>query len=351
MIILGIETSCDETAISVVEARGGFKRPKFMVLSHVVSSQVKLHAPYGGVYPTLAKREHIKNLPIVLKRALKQAKLNLPKIDAIAVTRGPGLEPALWTGITFAKDLAKKYKKPLLGINHMEGHIASVLLNGGSTKHEIRNTKGFRFPALALLVSGGHTELVVIRDFMKYKIIGETRDDAAGEAFDKVARLLGLPYPGGPHLSKLARKGVRDRYPLPRPMINSKNYDFSFSGLKTAVLYFLRDNPGVNKADIASSFEQAVIDVLVSKTIRAVKEYGVKSVILAGGVANNTELRKQLGVAVKEFSPLSTFYFPLSTYTSDNASMIAVAGYFHALKNKFIKSPSKLKAEGNLKLK
>src|SRR3989344_4879889 len=351
MRILGIETSCDETAISVVEASGGFREPKFRVLSHVVSSQVKIHAPYGGVYPSLAKREHVKNLPIVLKRALKGANLGLEKIDVISVTRGPGLEPALWTGITFAKELAGKYNKPIVAVNHMEGHITSVLLDGSEDKNSNLKNQKLTFPTLALLVSGGHTELVLMRGFIKYKIIGETRDDAAGEAFDKVGRVLGLAYPGGPAISLLAKKGNREKYPLPRPMINSKNYDFSFSGLKTAVLYFLRDNPDAPKENVAASFEQAVIDVLVSKTIRAAKEYKVENIILAGGVANNTELRKQLGIAIRKSLPHSTFRFPLSMYTTDNASMIAAAGYFRALKKQFVKSRSTIKAEGNLKLK
>jgi len=366
MIILAIETSCDETAIAVLKISNG----KFEILSDIVASQIKIHAPWGGVVPNLAKREHERNLPIVLKKALKKAgfvnsnfQFSNSKIDLIAVTVGPGLEPALWTGINFAKDLAEKWKKPLVGINHMEGHIFSVLLN---SKNKII------FPALALLVSGGHTELVLISakggpaSGWKYKVIGQTRDDAAGEAFDKVAKMLGLPYPGGPEVAKLASKSDVDatstsdfKLKLPRPMINSKDYDFSFSGLKTAVLYLLKDlragkfgsriislgardkenqlsRPLV--AQICREFQQAVIDVLISKTIRAAKEYKTKTVILGGGVAANKELRKQLGNK-------TNLLIPEFKFTTDNAAMIAVAAYFHAkdkLKN--------LQANGNLEL-
>src|SRR3989338_8471740 len=229
MRILAIETSCDETAIAILEVRSG----KFEVRSNVVLSQIKTHKPFGGVVPNLAMREHRKNLPIILKRVLKEAKLPLgslaSKLDAIAVTYGPGLEPALWEGINFAKDLAKKWRVPLVGVNHLEGHIYASWLGGEPPK----------FPILALIVSGGHTELVLMKKHLNYKILGETRDDAAGEAFDKVARMLGLGYPGGPKIAKLAEKGKPKAISFPRPMINSKDFDFSFSGLKTAVLYYL----------------------------------------------------------------------------------------------------------------
>jgi N6-L-threonylcarbamoyladenine synthase len=352
MIILAIETSCDETAIAVL------KNGK--ILSNIVSSQVKIHAEWGGVVPSLAKREHLKNLPIVLKKALMEAKLDteykiLNTIDAIAVTTGPGLEPALWTGINFAQELAKKWKKPIVAINHMEGHIFSVFLK---QKPEIT------FPALALLVSGGHTELVFMKKLLNYKIIGSTLDDAAGEAFDKTAKMLGLPYPGGPEISRMASKFKREiqsakfEIKLPRPMINSKNYDFSFSGLKTAVLYLLRDmekkvpNAGDRlklRPFICKEFQQAVIDVLISKTVRAAKEFKAKTIILAGGVAANEELRRQLGETVKKNIPRCALLVPRYEFTGDNAAMIALAASFRAQKKQFT-NPDDLKADGNLKL-
>ncbi|MBI4692314.1 MAG: tRNA (adenosine(37)-N6)-threonylcarbamoyltransferase complex transferase subunit TsaD [Candidatus Terrybacteria bacterium] len=357
MIILAIETSCDETAIAVLE----IKRGKFRILSNVVASQVKIHAHWGGVVPNLAKREHQRNLPIVLKKALKKipnSKFLIPKIDLIAVTIGPGLEPALWTGINFARDLSKVWGKPIIGINHMEGHILSVFLN--RKEFLIFNFQPARpsggFPILALLVSGGHTELVLMRKWLDYKIIGQTLDDAAGEAFDKVAKMLGLPYPGGPQVAKFADSHqssvVSSQIKLPRPMINSKNYDFSFSGLKTAVLYKIKELRIMNKElriAICAEFQQAVIDVLISKTIRAAKEYKVKTIILGGGVAANNELRKQLSCQLSAVSRKLNFLLPAKNFTGDNAAMIAVAAYFRAKKKQFSKSDN-LKADGNLKL-
>lgn len=353
MRILAIETSCDETAISIVECSGGFKNPNLKILSNVIASQIKIHAKWGGVVPNLAKREHIKNLPVVLKKAL--GKIKMKDINLIAITVGPGLEPALWTGINFAEDLAKKWKKKIIGINHMEGHILSVLLKE-NTNIKNQMTK-IKFPAIALLVSGGHTELVLIKDWLKYKIIGQTRDDAAGEAFDKVAKMLWLLYPGGPQVSKLADSYQSStnscQIKLPRPMINSKDYDFSFSGLKTAVLYKIKELGIINKdfkIAICYEFQQAVIDVLISKTIRAAKEYKVKTLILGGGVAANQELRKQLAEAIKNNLPNTLYFIPDTKYTTDNAAMIAAAAYFHTIKKRFSK-PSSLKANGNLMLK
>ncbi len=356
MIILAIETSCDETAISIISANGGFRNPKFKILSNIVASQIKIHSKWGGVVPHLAKREHERNLPTVLKRALKKAGFQIPKIDLNAVTVGPGLEPALWMGINFAKELAKKWEKALIGINHMEGHILSFLL---PQKTEISNFKFLiskLFPAIALLVSGGHTELVLMKDWLKYKIIGQTRDDAAGEAFDKAAKMLGLSYPGGPVVAKLANSyqpsPADNRIKLPRPMLNSKDYDFSFSGLKTAMLYLLKDlkkkglavDNGLLKTQLCAEFQQAVIDTLIAKTIRAVKEFKIKTVILGGGVAANKELRKQFR------RHKLNFFIPTKNFCTDNAAMIACAAYFRAFKKEFA-VPSKLKANGNLKLK
>lgn len=358
MLVLGIETSCDETALSVLRCSGKLQNPKFEILSDIVASQIALHAKFGGVVPNLAKREHLKNLPIVLGRALKRAKIKNPanSIDTIAVTVGPGLEPALWTGINFARELALAWKKPLIPINHMEGHIAAALLQ--------KLKKTISFPALALLVSGGHTELVYIKKPLQYKMIGETLDDAAGEAFDKVARMLGLGYPGGPAIAKEAKRGLHAtsyklRVKLPRPMIRSQDFNFSFSGLKTAVLYLLRDftQEGYNikqlRPLIAREFQQAVIDVLITKTLRAAKIYKVKSIILGGGVSANRELRKQLSKTLEsQLSNVQCHLSPLS-FASDNAAMIAAAGYLHAIKGDVLRTKKELlsmKADATLSL-
>ncbi|MEK7599088.1 MAG: tRNA (adenosine(37)-N6)-threonylcarbamoyltransferase complex transferase subunit TsaD [Patescibacteria group bacterium] len=347
MLILGVETSCDETALAVIRAEGGFKNPRFAVCKNLIASQIKIHAPFGGVVPNLAKRAHEKNLPILLKK-LQTRNSQLKNVDVIAVVVGPGLEPCLWQGITFAEKLAQKYKKPIIAINHMEGHIFSVLLNG--KKFSISN---FQFPMLALLVSGGHTELVLAKNWLDYRIVGETLDDAAGEAFDKVARLLGLAYPGGPALSKLASS--RDRVSgkirdsaikFPRPMINSKDLNFSFSGLKTAVLYAFRKNPKLNKILAAKEFEEAVVDVLAAKTAKAIQKYKPKILIVAGGVSANKKLRQKLN---KTLSNSAKIFFPEQKFTGDNAAMIAAAGYFHAVRKDFT-DPRKLKAEGRLSI-
>lgn len=336
MKVLGIETSCDETAVAVLD----IENSNIKVLSNVVSSQVKLHAKYGGVVPNLAAREHVKNIEHVFKLALKKAGIKdfEKEIDLIAVTRGPGLGPALLVGITFARTIAWKYKKPLAGVNHLEGHIYSNWLS----QSKILNSKKI-FPILNLIVSGGHTELVLMEDYNKYRVIGETLDDAVGEAFDKVARLLGLGYPGGPILSKLADKGNSDRYPLPSPMIYLKNYNFSYSGLKTAVLYLLRDlelsakggsasggkkiDAGI-RADISASFQKAAFEVIFKKTMRAAGEFGVQSIFLSGGVSANKYLRENLKKLAEKNN--LNYFQPEFEYTGDNAAMIAIAGYFSA---------------------
>jgi len=362
MKILGIETSCDETAMSVIEVMTG---NKIKILSNVVSSQVKLHAKYGGVVPSLAAREHVKNIRHVFNLALKTAKIKSfgKEVDLIAVTRGPGLGPALLVGLTFAKTIAWLHQKHLIGVNHLEGHIYSNWLSvRENPKSEILNSKQIKnskfkiqnnkiFPALNLIVSGGHTELVLMKNWFKYKIIGQTRDDAVGEAFDKVARLLGLPYPGGPEISKLAEKGKENsEIKLPRPMINSNDYDFSFAGLKTAVLYKVKKIPRLTnktKIEIAKEFQEAVIDVLIRKTIRAVKEYKIKTVILGGGVSAN----KQIQEAFKKTCQKNNIqlFFPTIEMTTDNALMIAIAGYLRSIKNKTLNIKD-LSAEGNLRL-
>lgn len=344
MLILGIETSCDETAIAILEA----KKNKIKVLSNIVSSQVKIHAPFGGVVPSLAAREHEKNLKPVFEKALKEAKIKITEIDLIAVTIGPGLEIALWKGINFAKELAQRFKKALIGVNHLEGHIYSNWLLP-LNKNKILRSFSEVGPALNLIVSGGHTQLVIMTGHGKFKIIGETQDDAAGEAFDKIARMMNLGFPGGPVISKLAEKGSPKKFTLPRPMINQKNYNFSFSGLKTAVLYLLKDLGKTNEktmADVCASFQQAVIDVLVQKTIKAAKEYKVKLIFLSGGVSANKLLRKTLQ---KEAKKLKVAYSqPELQYTGDNAAMIALSAYY---KFKANRKTGKIIAEPNLKIK
>lgn len=352
MRICAIETSCDETGIAIVEASGGLQNPKFKILKSLVASQIKIHRPFGGVVPNLAKREHLKNLPILYRKifGVKGKKSKAKSCDLIAVTVGPGLEPALWTGINFAKTLTDAERTPLLvGANHLEGHLYSFLLpqkkKGISKCRNIAMSKCL-FPAIALIVSGGHTILLEMDSFAKWKRLGETRDDAAGEAFDKVARLLELPYPGGPEIEKIARNGNPNAIRLPRPMMNDASpdgeYDFSFSGLKTAVLYYLRDNKNNNKADVAASFQQAAVDVLAAKTIRAAKKFGARSVLLSGGVAANKLLRRTLK---KESGKIGCLFFvPCFGYNQDNAAMIAAAGYMaHCRKKKY-----KLAAKGNL---
>ena len=336
MRILGIETSCDETAVAVLEIRG---KNKISILSNIVSSQVKIHAKFGGVVPNLAAREHVKNIKRVFNLALKTAGIkDLKKeINLIAVTRGPGLSPALLAGLSFAKTIAWLYDKPIIGVNHLEGHIYSNWLPKNDNRPltiDDRQSKNI-FPALNLIVSGGHTELVLMANYGKYKLIGETLDDAAGEAFDKVARLLGLGYPGGPAISKIAKDGDPEKYPLPRPMLKLKNYNFSYSGLKTAVLYLIRDlkkDLGLStlnlkqRADIAASFQKSATEVLVIKTIRAAKQYGVKSILLSGGVSANETLRTKLEKNAEQNG--FKYFQPLMKYTGDNAAMIALAGYF-----------------------
>ena len=347
MRILAIETSCDETAVALLEITGPIEKPEVKVLGNNLYSQAKLHAEFGGVYPTLAKREHMKNLPILLEKTLKEAGEHgeIPNIDFIAVTTGPGLEPALWTGIMFAHEWSKKWSKPVLGINHMEGHIWSILPHG------------VELPALALLISGGHTELVYIKTFGDYQILGRTKDDAVGEAFDKVARMLGLPYPGGPEISRLANqareKGLPETFKFPRPMINSGDLNFSFSGLKTAVLYKVkadqRSDEGY-KEEVARAFEDAVMDVLVSKTRQALEQYDVKTLIAAGGVAASARVKHSLEKVVPEFPGL-TLSVAERTLATDNAVMIGLAAYVRASTNPTILERTyELTAKGNLEL-
>jgi len=347
MNILGIETSCDETAVAVISAKNGLKTPEFSILSNIVSSQVKIHAEFGGVVPNLAAREHAKNMIPCLKEAMETAKLCPEQIDLIAVTRGPGLIPALLIGTSAAKSLAYAWQKPIVGVDHIAGHIyANWIENNRTVSHRMI---GIEFPVLCLIVSGGHTELVLMTDYGKFTLLGKTRDDATGEAFDKAARLLGLGYPGGPEISRVAENGTSEKFSLPRPMINDKSYDFSFSGLKTAVRELVlsqKDMTDSIRADIAKEFQQAAIDVLISKTIKAAQKYIPKTIVLAGGVAANKQLREQLGLSIQKNMPETRYLMPSIKMCTDNASMIAVAGYFG--KDKATKSPWDVETDANI---
>ncbi len=373
MKILAIETSCDETAIAVLDVTA----KKVKVLGNALYSQVKIHEPYGGVFPNLAKREHQLNLIPLFQKALKESKISnskfiisnakqkkiekilerepellkqfsalyeipKPKIDRIAVTSGPGLEPALWVGINFAKALSVLWDLKVVPVNHMRGHFLAPLAE---------NVK-IKFPALGLLISGGHTELALAKSPIAYKLLGTTRDDAAGEAYDKTARILGFPYPGGPKVAALAAKArmskseIRKEFILPRPMIHTKEIEFSFSGLKTAVMYMVKKFPELDehaKELIAMEFEESVKDVLVAKTKLALAKAEVKTLVIGGGVSANTYIKSAIQNLAKEFKV--NFVASSKSLATDNAIMIGVAGYY--AKPKPI---SKIKAEGNLEL-
>lgn len=318
--ILGIESSCDETGAAVIENGRG-------LLSNVVASQIDLHAKYGGVFPEVASRQHIRTIYAIIDQALQQAHMSLSDIDAIAVTRGPGLAGSLVVGMNTAKGLALASNLPLIGVNHLEGHIYSSWVY----PHDVpKAPPAPGFPLMALLVSGGHTELNLITDHLSYKRLGATLDDAAGEAFDKVARLLGLAYPGGPSIQNAAAGGNPQSYQFPRARLEG-TWDFSFSGLKTAVLrvvhQFEEKNQPLPVADLAASFQAAVVDVLVTKTVRAAQVFKAKEILVAGGVSANKALRDAF-LAQKEF----TVHIPPLYLCTDNAAMIAAAGYFHFTK-------------------
>jgi N6-L-threonylcarbamoyladenine synthase len=404
MNILSIETSCDETAVSLVSALGDFPEAKYEVLGNALFSQIDIHREYGGVFPMLAKREHIATLVPMLKKAIDDSKLpsgyhpemyqdeiekvntiltrepgladqllgyyaekKLPSISLIAVTAGPGLEPALWVGVNFAKALSVILRVPVVAVNHMEGHIlASLIANNHITDvadtSEVRGeASNFKlhpvvFPALSLLISGGHTELIKFTDWNKYERIGETRDDAVGEAFDKVARLLGLPYPGGPEISKLAQKardlGLKTTTPLPRPMLDSKDFDFSFSGLKTAVLYRVKDKnlTEEEKMEMAREFEDAAIEVLLEKSVRAVKQNGINTFILGGGVTANKHLRQVFTDHFASHFPDTTLYLPEPKLSTDNSIMIALSGHSRVKEGVIEAGLDAIMADGNRSL-
>ena len=312
MKILAIESSCDETAVSIVE--DGKK-----VLSNVVFTQIDIHTKYGGVVPEIASRHHIEKITYVIDQAMKEANLTFEDIDKIAVTANPGLVGSLMVGINAAKTLGLAYNKEVIMVNHIHGHIYANYLEDD-----------FTFPVLALVVSGGHTELVLMKDHMDFEILGETLDDAVGESYDKVARVVKVGYPGGPIIDKMAALGS-PTYPLPHVKLGKDSYDFSFSGLKSAVINLCNklDMKGeeLNANDLAASFQEAVIDVLCEKTIRAAKEYKAKQIIVAGGVAANKGLRSSLTNEVNKVDGLR-ITFPSFKYCTDNAAMIGVAGYF-----------------------
>ncbi|HBH71624.1 MAG: O-sialoglycoprotein endopeptidase [Parcubacteria group bacterium GW2011_GWC1_42_11] len=394
MRILAIETSCDETGIAILETTGALgaisPRAQIKVLADVLVSQASIHAEFGGVFPALARREHAKNMMPLIIRALSEADLlrpqqsvrilhtkeketlekifykepelfeafktalldiSIPDIDAIAVTSGPGLEPALWVGINTAEALGTLWGVPVIPVNHMEGHIVASLLTHKSTTDGKKNfaLASLHYPALTLLISGGHTELVLMARAGTYEVLGQTRDDAVGEAFDKVARMLGLAYPGGPEISKLAEQvptGKKLIDPLPRPMLSSKNFDFSFSGLKTSVLYAIKKIPSITpemKAIIAKDFEDSVTEVLVAKTLAAAKKYNVYEIILGGGVSANKKIRAAFINAVRRELPGVTLFLPDQKLSTDNGLMIGVAGLLRSSK-----VAKKIIAEGHL---
>jgi len=403
-LILSIETSCDDTAIAILRS----SEKGLEILTNQVSSQVKLHAKWGGVVPNLAAREHLNNFPKLLKIALEEADILPSQLDAIAVTNGPGLIPALLVGVNYAKTLSYLWEKPLFGIHHIEGHIYANFVGISNFQFpiskEIQNSKNIKkkspsiiencelkienstskeFPILCLVVSGGHTQLVLMKDHLQYEIIGQTLDDAVGEAFDKVARILGIGYPGGPAVALRAQnfqfpnpnfqsnlndkisnvqKNTSYGIKFPRPMMNKKNFDFSFSGLKTAVLYETKKNPALLKdknyiAEICHEFQQACVDVLISKTLKAAELYSPKTIMLAGGVSANRQLREQLGQAIKQFTPNTSYKIPDISLTGDNAAMIAAAAAFRlekmsdVQKKKAMAGWKNIQASANLQMK
>ena len=333
MLILSIETSCDETSAAVIENGD-------TILSNIVASQIKSHKRFGGVVPEIASRHHVEYITLIIEEAMEEAYVQFSDLDAIAVTEGPGLVGALLIGVNAAKAIAFAHNLPLIPVNHIAGHIYANQLE-----------QPLEFPLLALVVSGGHTELVYMKEHGSFEIIGETRDDAAGEAYDKIGRVIGVPYPGGKHIDEMAQKG-EDTFKFPRAMINEDNYDFSFSGLKSAFINKVHNaeqkGEELNRKDLATSFQQAVVDVLVLKTIRAAKEYNVKQIILAGGVAANSGLRAGLKAAVAvELNDVPLIIPPLSL-CGDNAAMIGAAAFLD--KEKYTDTNLALNAQPGLNL-
>lgn len=386
MKILSIETSCDETAVSVVEATGDFPNAVYEIRGNSLFSQIDIHKEYGGVFPAIAKREHAKTLVPMLEKALDEAgelkrggeavappelkailerelglfeqlrefanRYEKPDIDLIAVTAGPGLEPALWVGVNFAKALALLWDVPVVGINHMEGHVLASIFD--AERDDM--LADISFPAIALLISGGHTELILMNDWQRYQKIGQTRDDAVGEAFDKVARLLGISYPGGPEVSKQAAEARKLKLPpyadLPRPMINSGDLDFSFSGLKTAVLYAVKDTGLTDneRQALCRDFEDAVAAVLVKKVKAAIERHDAKTLIVGGGVAGNQYIKREIERALLKEFPDVTAYFPAPGLSTDNSIMIALSGHANHARRLTPQGAATIMANGNRSL-
>lgn len=391
MKLLAIETSCDETAVAILSCEGDTASARFRVLGNALLSQIDVHKEYGGVFPALAKREHAKNLVPLLRAALEEAELihedaqalphelheqlavllerepglaeallpflaetEVPDIDAIVVTHGPGLEPALWVGVNFAKALALAWDKPLVGANHMEGHLLSALAREEGEDLVIDEVA---LPVAGLLISGGHTQIVVMSEWFSYRIAGDTRDDAVGEAFDKVARMLALPYPGGPEISKLAEgtradAGFAQSFSFPRPMLHEGTCDFSFSGLKTAVMYQLKKIETLTdeqKRAVAREFEDAVADVLWAKTSRALIESAAQTLVIGGGVSGNVHIRRVFEERTALEYPGVSLRIPPRPLTTDNAVMIGMSGYFRYLRG-VRDDVEVLTADGNLSL-
>jgi len=390
MRILSIETSCDETAVSIVEATGDFPHATYGILGNALFSQIDIHKEFGGVFPAVAKREHIKTFIPMLQQALAEAQLleketstvsaalaeklhtllsreergadeliafceayELPKIDLIAVTSGPGLEPALWVGINFAKALSAITNAPVVPVNHMEGHILASIFD----VVEDDQLAKVSFPALSLLISGGHTELVLMKDWGTYEKVGQTKDDAVGEAFDKVARMMGLPYPGGPEVSvraKLARENKLPPYKadLPRPMLHSNDLHFSFSGLKTSVRYAIegKELSEDEKNALCRDFEDAVTEVLLAKTKTALTQFGAQTLIVGGGVSANMHIRRTLEVELLSSHPDVEVYLPQPKLSTDNSIMIALAGHARAASASTAGAIAFIKADGNKSL-
>jgi N6-L-threonylcarbamoyladenine synthase len=389
MNILSIETSCDETAVSVVRVEGQFPEATYEILGNALHSQIDIHAQYGGVFPTMAKREHIKKIMPMTELALTDAEMltesteeiprktqeklheilyreegladelitfaekhERPEIDLITVTSGPGLEPALWVGVNFAKAISLLMNVPVVPVNHMEGHILASIFD----VEEDDKLSQVSFPAISLLISGGHTELILMKTWGDYTKIGQTLDDAVGEAFDKVARMMGLEYPGGPKISKLASEARRKKLPafkeLPRPMLHSKDLNFSFSGLKTAVLYAIdkKELSDEEKESLSRDFEDAALEVLLKKTSMAMEEHGAQTLIVGGGVSANQYFRQEFNRHYLTAFPDTTVYFPNPGLSTDNSIMIALAGHAKAANASNPAAASFIKADGNKSL-
>ena len=326
ILIMGIESSCDETSVAIV--KNGRK-----VLSNIINSQIKIHEEYGGVVPEIASRCHTEVINEIMKQALKEAKVTLEDIDAIAVTQGPGLVGALLVGVSYAKGLSFVTGKPLVAVNHIEGHIA-----GNYLTHEM-----LKPPFLCLIISGGHTHLVNVKGYNEFEILGKTRDDAIGEAFDKVARVVGLGYPGGPKVDNIAKTGTPN---IKLPVTHFDNFDFSFSGIKTAVINLHHKMPDINKADLCASFQVAVTEMLLTNVKKAIKEFSLNKIVIAGGVSRNSFIRKAFDDLEEELN-IKVFY-PEPILCTDNAAMIAAAGYYNFINNE--KADLSLNAIPNLKI-